>query len=92
MIGRELLRSAISRNLRNGLLNGHSLKGGLSVESVIKFKHSPDHLTLYADAPSGMKQRTTMTIIALIIMPIVSSTILIFATDISIIVLTMAIA
>ena len=26
MIGRELLRSAISRNLRNGLLNGHSLK------------------------------------------------------------------
>ena len=50
MIGRELLRSAISRNLRNGLLNGHSLKGGLSVESVIKFKHSPDHLTLYADA------------------------------------------
>lgn len=49
-IGRELLRSAINRNLRNALSSGNSLQGSVSVESIIKLKHSPDHLTLYADA------------------------------------------
>ena len=50
MIGRELIRTAINRNLRNGLSIGHSLEGSVSMESLIKFKHSPDHITLYADA------------------------------------------
>lgn len=50
MIGRELVRRAINRNIRNGLSIGHSLEGSVSMESLIKFKHSPDHVTLYADA------------------------------------------
>lgn len=50
VIGRDLLRSALNRNLRNGLSNGNSLQGSLSVQSLIKFKHSPDYIKLYADA------------------------------------------
>lgn len=49
-LGKAFLASAINRNLRNGLTNGHTLYGDVSLKSLIKFKHSPDHLTLYADA------------------------------------------
>ncbi len=43
-------RDAINRNIRGGLSEGSSYSGGLSAQSIIKFKHSPDILTLYASA------------------------------------------
>lgn len=49
-LGRDLLREAINRNMREGLTKGHSLKAGLSASSDFKFKHNPDYITLYAEA------------------------------------------
>lgn len=49
-LGKELLSFAINRNLQCGKFKGHVLKTSVSANSVIKFKNSPDILTLYADA------------------------------------------
>lgn len=48
-------RDAINRNIRGGLSEGRAYTGGLSAQSVIKFKHSPDILTLYASASFSHK-------------------------------------
>lgn len=48
-------RDAINRNIRGGLSEGRAYSGGLSAQSVIKFKHSPDILTLYASASFSHK-------------------------------------
>lgn len=40
---------AINRNIRGSLSEGRTLAGTLSAKSLIKFKHSPDNLTLYAE-------------------------------------------
>lgn len=48
-------RDAINRNIRGELSEGRAYSGGLSAQSVIKFKHSPDILTLYASASFSHK-------------------------------------
>lgn len=48
-LGSDFMQSAINRNLRNGMSEGHSLLASISAMSVIKFKKSPDHLDLSAD-------------------------------------------
>lgn len=42
--------SLINRNLRDALASGHSWQGSLSAKSLLKFRHSPDHLTFFAEA------------------------------------------
>lgn len=44
-----ILESTINRNMRNTLTRGNVLETSVSAQSVIKFKRSPDHITLYAD-------------------------------------------
>jgi hypothetical protein len=46
----KVLKWAINRNMLEGLTRGHSLEGSLAMKSLIKFRHSPDNITLYADA------------------------------------------
>ncbi len=41
---------AINHNIRGGLSEGRAFSGGVSAKSLIKFKHSPDLLTIYAEA------------------------------------------
>lgn len=45
----SVLPSAINRNMRSTLARGNVLETSVSAQSVIKFKRSPDHITLYAD-------------------------------------------
>lgn len=49
-LGKGILMSAINRNLQREMLEGHSLETFLSGKSIVKFKNSPDNLTLYAAA------------------------------------------
>lgn len=49
-LGSYFKQSAINRNLRGGMAEGHSLNASLSASSMIKFTRSPDHIELYADA------------------------------------------
>lgn len=49
-LGKDFLKSAINRNLQEGKTKGHSLNAKISANSIIKFKNSPDNLTLYMDA------------------------------------------
>lgn len=49
-LGKEFLKSAINRNLQEGKTKGYSLNAKISANSIIKFKNSPDNLTLYVDA------------------------------------------
>lgn len=48
-ISRDLLRTTINRNLRRRLVDGYTLQGALSAQSILKLKHSPDIVTFYAD-------------------------------------------
>lgn len=47
---KSVWKSIINRNIQQGLKYGHSLNASISASSILKFKHSPDYITLYADA------------------------------------------
>lgn len=49
-LGSYFMQSALNRNLRNSMAEGHSLQGSLSAHSTIRFKKSSDWIELYADA------------------------------------------